>query len=233
MRAIKTRKDGWYEQQFLKMAYSRICKKKYYLIYDTDTIPIKTINLFENNQPYFDMKTEHHLPYFNTLNRLIPGLKFSKRSYISEHMMIKTTLMKNLLETIEMNNRIPGKLFWEKILMAIDAKDMNHSGFSEYETYGSYVDTRYPNIYKHRVWHSKRDANIFLGSSENLNEGDIKWFSQYYNALSFEKNPKFNSSNLEIIKDKKLQKMYKPKEFFNNFNYLFLKHYQSKKHQNY
>jgi hypothetical protein len=36
---------GWYEQQFLKMSYSSICKKDYYLLWDADTIPIKKIIL--------------------------------------------------------------------------------------------------------------------------------------------------------------------------------------------
>lgn len=129
MRNIKTKRINWYFQQFLKLAYSRICKKEYYLIWDIDTIPIKMIKMFKHNQPYFDMKTEHHIPYFNTINRLIPGLKFIKRSYISEHMIIKTKLMKNLLDTIEMNYKIPGKLFWEKILMAIDTKDISNENY--------------------------------------------------------------------------------------------------------
>ena len=40
----KTDRIGWYEQQFLKMSYSRICKNDYYLLWDADTIPIKKVN---------------------------------------------------------------------------------------------------------------------------------------------------------------------------------------------
>lgn len=217
MRLTTTKRNGWYLQQFLKMAYSRICKKEYYLIFDIDTIPIKHIKMFKNNKPYFDMKTEHNIPYFITMNRLISGLKFAKRSYISEHMIIKTDLMKSLLNEIEMNFKLPGKFFWEKILMAMDMKDINYSAFSEYETYGSYVDTKYPNVYKHRDWHSKRDANSYFGNTDNLNEEYIKWLSYYYSALSFEKYDKFNVTYLEIIKEKCLRKCYKPQEFFNKF----------------
>ena len=100
-RSIITTRDYWYQQQFLKMAYSRICKNEYYLIWDADTIPIKSIQLFKNNHPFFDMKTEHHIPYFQTMKRLLPDLKFSNKSYISEHQMIKTEYMKNLLDEIE------------------------------------------------------------------------------------------------------------------------------------
>ena len=121
---ISTNRDGWYEQQFLKMAYSMICKKDYYLVWDVDTIPIKPFKMFKNNHPFFDMKTEHHSPYFNTIEKLIPGLNFRDKSYISEHMMIQTEFMKNLLVQIELNNKLPGKLFWEKILMSLNIKDI-------------------------------------------------------------------------------------------------------------
>ena len=128
-RSIITTRINWYEQQFLKMAYSRICKNEYYLIWDADTIPIKSIQLFKNNHPFFDMKTEHHIPYFQTIKRLLPDLKFSNKSYISEHQMIKTEYMKNLLDEIENNSELKGKLFWEKILMAINLRVSITQGF--------------------------------------------------------------------------------------------------------
>ena len=227
-RAVKTWRDSWYEQQFLKMAYSRICQKEYYLVWDTDTIPIKPIKNFEKDHPIFDLKTEHNIPYFNTMERLIPGLKFINKSYISEHMMIKTEIMRNLLDSIEMNDKLSGNFFWEKILMAIDIKDLNKSGFSEYETYGTYAHTKNPNFYYHRNWFSQREAKTFFGSTENLSEDDINWLSQYYHALSFEKRSVFNEKNLEIVKDRKLQQLYKPNFFFEKY-YLLAKLKQSNK----
>ena len=226
---ITTSRDGWYEQQFLKMGYSRICKKNYYLIWDVDTIPIKHFNLFENNHPFFDMRTQRLIPYFNTINRLIPGLNFSNHSYVTEHMMIKTELMKNLLDNIEKNNEIPGILFWEKILMAIDVQYIHGSGFSEYETYGSFVDTRYPNFYYHRNWYSKRDAKTVYDSSLNLNEDDINWLSQHYYALTFEIYQQFKEENLKFAKDKKIRNYYKPDEFFLNLKELLIKFNLTKK----
>ena len=224
MRNISTDRDGWYEQQFLKMAYSIICKKDYYLIWDVDTIPIKPFKIFKKNRPFFDMKTEHHTPYFNTIEKLIPGLKFRGKSYISEHMIIKTEFMKNLLEHIELNNNLPGKLFWEKILMSIDTQDINFSGFSEYETYGSYVDSKYPYTYRHRNWFSLREANTYFGNSENLNKDDLKWLSKSFQALSFEKFSKFDVNYLDIVKNPKIKKLYKSNFVFNHFKKIFKKY---------
>ena len=48
--------------------------------------------------------------------------------------------MKNLIDQIEANTKLSGQTFWEKILMAIDGRNIHLSGFSEYELYGTYVD---------------------------------------------------------------------------------------------
>ena len=188
-----------------------------------DTIPIRPIKMFKNNHPFFDMKTEHHKPYFRTMKRLFPGLHYYKQSYISEHMLVKARLMKKLLHDIERNNKIKGKVFWEKILMCIDRKDIHFSGFSEFETYGTYVDNKFPTIYKHRKWFSIRNINLFFNNSDNLDETDIKWLSQDFHALSFEnwKRIQFIKKYSEIIKDTKLQNLYKPKNFFLNFSKIF------------
>ena len=105
-----------YEQQFIKMEY---------------TIPIRNIHIFDNNKPIFDMRKEHHSPYFNSLNRLIHDLLFQniKYSYISEHMLIKTEYMKTLWDIIE-NNNLPDKKYWEKIVLSIDKEVILNSGFS-------------------------------------------------------------------------------------------------------
>ena len=223
-RFIMINRVGWYEQQFIKMAYARICKNEYYLVWDADTIPIKFIEMFKNEQPFFDMKMEHHFPYFNTMERIIPKLNYVNKSFISEHMIIKTDFMKSLLDNIEMNHKLTGKLFWEKILFAIDINDINGSGFSEYETYGTYVNTRYPNAYIQRNWHSLRDAERYFGEPENLNLNDINWLSQDYHALSFEYWTPFNIQNLPVVKNYSLQKMYKPENFFNDYDKIFLNH---------
>ena len=226
-RSVNIIRDFWYEQQFLKMAYSRICKNEYYLIWDSDTIPIKFIRLFENDHPFFDMKTEHNIPYFQAMERLLPNLKLSDMSYISEHQIIKTEYMKNLLDEIENNSKLKGKFFWEKILMAINLNDLNYSGFSEYETYGTFVDTRYPNFYNHRKWFSLRYGTNFFNNASNLNENDIIWLSKDFHAISFEKWDicKFNEQNLDIVKNSSLQKKYTPNIFFDNFN-LILSEYK-------
>ena len=49
-------KPGWYYQQFLKMAYASKCECGYYMSWDSDTIPLRRIEMFDReDRPYFDM----------------------------------------------------------------------------------------------------------------------------------------------------------------------------------
>ena len=51
---------GWYVQQFIKMQFARYTQDEYYLIWDSDTIPVRQINMFDDKlRPVFDMRTEY------------------------------------------------------------------------------------------------------------------------------------------------------------------------------
>ena len=184
---------GWYLQQFIKMAYSRICEDMYYLIWDSDTVPLKNVILFDKKDcPVFHVKTEYHKPYFEVINKLIPGLhKQIEGSFIAEHMLVKTEYMLSLISTIESNKNIEGNSFEEKILRAIDIKDLCDCGFSEFETYGTFVQYKYPLTYTISIWNSLRFGGFFFPYS-NLRERDIDWLSKKYDAISFEKNHHLN-----------------------------------------
>lgn len=179
------RRTGWYLQQFLKMQYAYLCEDDYYLIWDGDSIPTHTINFFKDGRPVLGLKRELCKAYFITMNRLLPGLKKStKLSYISEHMVISVPLMKELIGRIEANG-LSGKPFYECILRKIDREVLNKSGFSEFETYGTFCKVFYPGKYAETEWHSIRPANYFW-DIDKLTEDDMYWISKGYEAISFE-----------------------------------------------
>jgi hypothetical protein len=181
---------GWYYQQFLKMQYAFVCEDEYYMVWDGDTVPCKKVNMFseETGQPYLDLKHEYHLEYFDTMAKLLPGFrKVIERSFISEHMLFKCDIMKRLIADIEKNENIPGEKFWEKIINAIAPEVIYNSAFSEFETYGTYVALKYPDVYKLREWHSFRLGGSFYGI-DTITDGDFKWLSVDFDAISFEKN---------------------------------------------
>ena len=175
-------RTGWYFQQFLKMAYSYKCDCEYYLSWDTDTIPIKKIEMFSGFQPIFDIKYEYHEPYFNTMNKLLGLNKTIKKSYISEHLMFNKNIMRELIEKIDC---ISDESWYENILNCISEKDIAHSGFSEFETYGTYVETYYSGMYSYREIDTiRRGKYLFntIPSNDALN-----WLAMEYYAISFEK----------------------------------------------
>ena len=63
---------GWYYQQFLKMEFARSrYAKDYYLIWDSDTIPLNPVSFLTPEKMVFTPKTEYHEPYFRTMQALI------------------------------------------------------------------------------------------------------------------------------------------------------------------
>jgi hypothetical protein len=141
---------GWYFQQFLKMGFalSKYVENDYYLSWDSDTLPLKPIEMFDYDEhPFFTMKSEYHQPYFNSLNRLLGIGKTNKKSYIAEHMLFNKNIMKELLYTIEKSN-ISGERWYEKIINSMDFNEP--CGFSEFETYGTFCLHNYPSLYRER-----------------------------------------------------------------------------------
>lgn len=180
-------RTGWYLQQFLKMQYAFKCEDEYYLVWDSDTVPLKTVSLFCGKNPVFHLKKEFHKPYFITLSRILPYLeKQLKQSFIAEHMLINCKVMRELIEQIERNDQIQGKTFYEKILYAIDMKDLEESGFSEFETYGNYCIAKYPDLYVLKQWRSLRYGSRYF-DDKLFGDSEIKWLCQAYDAISFEK----------------------------------------------
>lgn len=182
------KRAGWYVQQFIKMEFSKICGDEFYLLWDSDTLPVKKIELFHNDLPFFDCKSEHHKAYFDTIEKILPGYqKNLKGSFIAEHMLIKTEYMKKLISDIEVNTKISGSDYQEKLMNAINQSDLAGSGFSEFETYGTYVMKKFSESYEIRKWKSMRYGGYFFLSNKRMSAEDMRWLAKYYSAVSFEK----------------------------------------------
>ncbi len=197
---------GWYYQQFLKIEYSRICEGEYYMSWDGDTVPCKKVEMFnDNGVPYLDLKHEYNELYFTTMGKLIPGLKkFIDASFISEHMLFKCDIMKRLISKIESNDSISGSRFYEKIINCIPLEDIQENGFSEFETYGSFVCLTSPMTYKLREWHSFRLAGEFF-NPETISDSDYEWLSHDFDAISFEKGMTVREDHKNLFDNREYQ----------------------------
>lgn len=176
---------GWYLQQFLKLGFARICKDEYYLVWDADMIPLNPISFFDNStgKPFLTLKREYVKPYFSTIKNLLDLDKNRNESFIAEHMLFNTDLCNHLLSKIEANSKIPGKVFWEKCIYG-SAFSEGEQAFSEFETYGTYVTTYYPDAYILRRMKSFRCGKDFLGESPS--KEILNWVAKDFDTISFE-----------------------------------------------
>lgn len=193
------KRAGWYFQQFLKMGYSFISETDYYLAWDADTVPLKQIDFFdENNKPFFSIKNEYNQPYFRTINRILQIDKQIRGSFIAEHMMFNCSYMNSLIKRIDENKDYSG-IWFEKIMYAIDIEDLSNSGFSEFETYGSFIEVFFKGSYTLRKLDTLRLAKLLF--SVIPDEDVSNWLSQNYHTISLEKSLKTYSKDQSYLKN--------------------------------
>lgn len=213
---------GWFYQQFLKMAYADICANDYYLVFDSDTIPLNPIPYFDKDgKPQFITKVEYHKPYFDTMKVLFNGEvdRVDKAvSYIAENMMINKKIMIEIIDKIMDNENLNGSTFYERILNAIDKKVVYGTGFSEFETYGNYVMTYYPDDYNKIKLRTQRRGSFLFGMDPDSDQ--LEWAAHDYDIISFEK---YGNKWLENkTKSESIRKKYEAKELFDK--YIWISH---------
>ncbi len=190
-------RTGWYYQQFLKMEFCKICTDDYYLCWDADTIPLRNICMFGTNGiPYLDIKQEHMHSYFDTINNLFGFGKVIGQSFISEHMLFSRKLMSEMIEDI-MSSSVAGNSFYEKIFNALDHP---FQGFSEFETYGSWIAKKHPSEYRLREWKSIRNTNFIINRNDLTND-DLEWLATGFDAASFERYQETEPDLTKLFRD--------------------------------
>ena len=207
----ETKRVGWYLQQFIKMSWCYKSTDSYYVVFDADTIPLHHINYISDNKYLLTQKMEYHKPYFDTIDRLFNGTvkRQIEGSFIAENMIIDTSIMKEMLDEISNNEDLRGNNFYEKILYAINPKDILGSGFSEFETYGNYIMSKYPDKVKIRKLKTLREAMQIISSSPSVKQLD--WASRDYEIISIEASDYKKTFLTWLTKKVIIQKMFSMK----------------------
>ena len=99
-------RKNWYYQQILKLTYTLNYKNfpdKRIIIWDADTIPLKRIQFFDNNNNpiLYGSKYEYHMPYFEC-NNIIFGKKiiYPQLSFVTQFTALNTQIRKGLKEIL-------------------------------------------------------------------------------------------------------------------------------------
>jgi hypothetical protein len=180
-------KTGWYFQQFLKLAWAYQYVEDDYIVIDADTIPLSELSFIDSNGKYiFTKKTEFNKPYFDTIENLFCGKvkRVGNYSFVAEHMIFSSLIVKEMLNQIMNNTTLCGDNFYEKILEAVGAQNLKQSGFSEFETYGNYIMTYYPEKCVIKSYRTQREAVYILGDSPS--DAQLKWANESYDIISIE-----------------------------------------------
>ncbi len=186
-RTGKASRSGWYFQQFLKFGYSYLCEDEYYIVWDSDTVPLHPISHMQNGKPVFTKKEEMEPPYFETLDRLFAGevKKYGDFSFICENMIFSVAVMKEMLDNLMRQPQLVGGSFWERILSAVSDENLSGSGFSEFETYGNYVMKYHPGMYELRTLRGLRKGAEFFGTAPMA--AQLQWAAKSYDTIAFER----------------------------------------------
>lgn len=175
---------GWYLQQIVKLAflYSERNSEGVSVIWDADTIPLKKISFIQGQKIKFYMGSEHHEPYFSSINKLLGLEKKIASSFIAQCMACPNEWTLDFFNYLESTK----KKYWiEELLDTINFQTF--SSFSEYETLGTFFYSKFSDkmfFEDHKSW--QRRGNGLIGCAENL-----KFFSWIlklkYDYVAFEK----------------------------------------------
>jgi hypothetical protein len=171
----------WYYQQFLKILYAHHCKSKYYLIWDADTIPIKKMSFFndENRVNITCGNEKLHQEYVDTNKLLFDSIDVANKSFISQHMMIDRNVMLSLISEVETKFLTN---FQTAVLANLQGESL--SQFSEYELYANYYTSiKSDYVIINRSWF--RYGASLCGFTPN--ESNLRRLSRYYEYVAFEK----------------------------------------------
>jgi hypothetical protein len=137
-------RSGWYFQQFVKWAVRLESETDDYVVVDADTIFLAPTTLRLGDKYVFYRTNQWHKPYFDTFEKLLRFRPERDASYIANFMIFNRQLLDELIRSIQKNE---GNEIWHRrILAAIDPKEL--SSFSEYETYGYYLNHFHPNCFR-------------------------------------------------------------------------------------
>jgi Family of unknown function (DUF6492) len=174
---------GWYFQQLLKFAFCfRNWEDDFFLIWDADTVPLQPLEFFdESGRMLYTIAEERHEPYFDTYRTLLRQEPHPEFSFISQHMIVQKSVLREMLARID--NNFPGGGSWAwKIIKNLQGTSTNL--FSEYEMLGHYVKNNYPERVVYRKLNWLREGS--LRTRGKPSPGELEELAQQYDFVAFE-----------------------------------------------
>lgn len=138
-------RGGWYLQQLLKLYFPLVAPEclDRYLVADADTIFLRHCRFIDGGRPVFNFGDEYHVPYFEHMSRMHPGLrKMFAYSGVTHCMLFDRGWVREMMAAVEAHHQ--GKPFWRVFLDVVDPAHREKSGASEYEAYFNFCLQAHP-----------------------------------------------------------------------------------------
>jgi hypothetical protein len=161
---------GWMYQQFLKMEFALTCNKHRILIWDADTIPLRSIHFFDSNgSPRYFTGEEYHAPYFRLIRSVLGIDRKTRASFIAQCLPFYRDTLQSMVKHIETSSGLD----WKSVILTAIKPNYGPSPFSEYETIGTWMLSDLASSTSRPLPHEsanqwERDGLQLIGSAENL-----------------------------------------------------------------
>lgn len=176
---------NWYYQQFIKIESLIEIASNNLIIWDADCVPVKNLNFFTaDGLPKYIMSDEFHADYFFSLEKLLGLKKLNSKSYIAPGFPITKKWVNEFVDEVEKYNH--GQKWHQAIISTTDFTKA--SGFSEFETLGTWVEANHKNEIKVFNCNWERFGQSKIGYAKNLEFSDVANFAKSKNldVISFE-----------------------------------------------
>jgi len=132
-------RSGWLFQQLLKLSGDTICSRDYYLVLDADTVLLRPQIFLHAGKTLFNYSDKYFKMYFVAYEGLLGRKPTSPVSFISHYMLFEKNKVRKLKTAIE---KRAGMEWYAAIIKKASGVNAN---FSEYDTYGNFVLSEFPN----------------------------------------------------------------------------------------
>lgn len=169
-------RSGWLYQQLLKMNGDQVCREKYFLVIDADTVLIRPHRFRSGGKTIFYCRSWSQPEYFRTYRKLLGSPAPAPKSFVTHYMLFDSAKLASLKRKLEARH---GMSWHAAILRSINKK--RQFGFSEYETYANYV-------------YSTSSSSALLKNANNkslktpvasLGKEQLSKYARTYRSLSF------------------------------------------------
>ena len=170
-------RSGWLFQQLLKWGADKFTENDNFLVTEADTVFCRPRVFVNKSKIVFPVSSyPSHIPYFQAINNLL-GLRVAPLiNLTSHHGLYSKKILQSLKNDIEKHCNMK---WYEAIIEKADRKE--GSSVSDYDSYGQYALSKYPEDCELEYWYNIHFGRSDLGKIKTI----IKKYAKNYKAISF------------------------------------------------